>query len=325
MKSSVIILTIFFSISIIWSDTITFEKTIGGELEDYAVFVQEIPEGGYILFGIIGSSSTRQNQSLSCMQTDAHGEIITSEYLFIKGDYLQPTRDGGYIAILTYMKSNSWTIRLTKINKDYVAVWENEIDGSWGYSACETADKGYIIIVSQRVNGEGEVFLQKLDETCKLQWEKAFNGIFGLGHYYVTQTSDLGYVVIGDRFQDRDDHKSPVLHLIKFDQNGNEIWYREFPKGISAMCVQQTKDGGYIITGSKDSPTITGMLSLFVMKTDAKGNVEWSKEFKSESHQEGIFVQQTSDGGFIITGRTGPAANKDIILIKTNSSGDVIK
>jgi hypothetical protein len=324
VKSLLCILTIFFSINSIWSDPVTFEKVFGGELEDYGRFVQETPEGGYILLGICESFTSPGNRNLYYMQTDAHGEILTEKIVFMQGDYVQSTCDGGYISILTFKKRNSWIIRLGKADRNFLPVWQKEFEGRWGYSAGATADNGYIVLVGlKNADYEYDVFLRKLNESGEILWEKTFNGIFALGNYYVTQTSDLGYVVAGYRYQKEEDQKTPVFNLIKFDQNGGELWSKEFAEGISGMCVQQTKDGGYIIAGSVDSGSIAGTMSLCLIKTDLQGGIEWQKDFKSDTHQEGIFVQQTSDGGYIITGRTGSAANKDFILIKTNSLGEV--
>ena len=55
--------------------------------------------------------------------------------------------------------------------------------------------------------------------------------------------------------------------LIKTDSNGNKTWDKTFESfGGSGNCVQQTTDGGYIITGETDS-------DVCLIKTDKDGNV----------------------------------------------------
>jgi hypothetical protein len=79
--------------------------------------------------------------------------------------------------------------------------------------------------------------------------------------------------------------------------------------------VQQTTDGGYIITGEIYEPS-----GNFLMKTDDEGNMIWTKPYG------GKCVQQTSDGGYICTGSKKYLfreflMSQDLQLVKTNSKG----
>ncbi|MCX6774573.1 MAG: hypothetical protein NTY99_00590, partial [DPANN group archaeon] len=84
--------------------------------------------------------------------------------------------------------------------------------------------------------------------------------------------------------------------------------------------VQQTSDGGYIITGQSNVSTYYS--SILLLKTNSTGGQVWNKTFgyygDVSDYNIGYSVQQTSDGGYIIAGVSGTQA----ILIKTNSTGD---
>ena len=84
--------------------------------------------------------------------------------------------------------------------------------------------------------------------------------------------------------------------------------------------VQQTIDGGYIITGEISSSE-NGSSDIWLIKTDSEGQEEWNQTFDGSNRDYGKSVQQTVDGGYVITGSTGSDYYYDVWLIKTDSKG----
>jgi TolB-like protein len=150
---------------------------------------------------------------------------------------------------------------------------------------------------------------------------KTYGGEIYDRFYSVQQTSDGGYIVAGVTHSFSSGGYD--IFLIKTDTNGNVIWAKTYGEisNEKAFSVQQTSDGGYIVAGVTDYFSVV-YGDIFLIKTDANGNVIWAKTYGGTSTDSASSVQQTSDGGYIVAGYTSSfgAGGRDIFLIKTDAS-----
>jgi ribosomal protein S11 len=172
--------------------------------------------------------------------------------------------------------------------------------------------------------GSYDIFLLKTDANGNIIWAKTYGGTGYDEAYSVQQTSDGGYIVAGYTRSFGAGYDD--VFLVKTDASGNIIWAKTYGgTGYDkARSVQQTSDGGYIVAGYTRSFG-AGNYDFFLIKTDANGNIQWAKTYGGTDIDWASSVQQTSDGGYIVAGRTNSfgADSVDIFLVKTDANGNI--
>jgi hypothetical protein len=159
------------------------------------------------------------------------------------------------------------------------------------------------------------------------EWNRTFGGRYGDGAWCLQETEDGGCVMVGNsaaRGEGSD------LFLVRADALGNSLWSRIIGGSGEDVgyFVQETREGGYIMTGSTRSFGM-GEELLWLLKTDGNGSLLWDKTFGgfvSSSGDGGWSVQETDDGGYITTGYTQSlgSGRKDLWLLKTDDQGNRI-
>ena len=276
--------------------------------------IQQTSDGGYIITG------TTSTANIILLKVDRIGnEDWNKTYGGKKKDgglSVQQTVDGGYI-ICGYtfsFGSGENDVYLIKTDMNGNEEWSKTFGGSSrdkGYCVQQTLDGGYIISGNTQSFGAGEndIYIIKTNINGNEEWNKAFGGPNSDKGYYVQQTSDGGYIITG---------KIDVnnFYLLKIDGNGTKEWDKTF-EGHCGYSVQQTIDGGYIIVGSSQFFG-TNLTDIYLLKTDGDGNEEWNNTFGGPGLDMGYSVQQTSDEGYIITGKAGVG---NIYILKTDKNG----
>jgi hypothetical protein len=317
-----------------WDSKFSNGETSRGEA------VQQTTDGGYIICGHTGPFGDSNPWDIWLMKIDANGNKLwdntfSDNNAIDWGHSVQQTADGGYIVCgetRPYFSGDSY-LRLIKTDTEGNKVWDKkfgDLRDSIGNAVQQTKDGGYIVCGETRVSSEfsGSVWLIKTDAEGNKLWDRVFDDqVYYMPRldYYVRsvqQTKDGGYMVGGTEDKRSVKTGSFNVWLMKTDAEGNKLWDKRWDDNNDSYghAAQQTKDGGYVICGTMITRPfwLWRKSALWLIKTNADGNILWDETFIGNGQAGGNSVQQTVDGGYIVCGDT--RSDKDgsygILLLK---------
>jgi len=293
-------------------------KTYGGINNDGGKVVLQTSDGGYFIAGNTESFGVG-NGDIWLLKTDSLGDTIwTQTHGFVGSESCEAaeqTSDGGYVIT----GWTGWDLLLLKTDQYGDIVWaksyavEEPFYWARGWDVHETYDGGYIIAGS--IIAEAAWYhvgwLLKTDSGGDTVWTKEYDGPF----HSVAQTADSGYIACGGT-----GYLDLILYLVRTDAQGDSIWTRQYSSETQCgWSMEITDDNGYIITGTRGDWSSEDDVLLF--KTDESGDSLWCAVYGGYDCDRGHEVHQTSDGGYIVVGRTASfgAGSGDFWILKTES------
>lgn len=293
-----IILFLFSSVTYLQAQWI---KLYGGINEDTAYLIQEASDGGYI---VAGTTRLEDSNSICILvvKLDSNG-IMEWHRSYAGSSYIsllmiQGATDGGFIlggcsATLNPEEEAVWILKLTSGGDIDWAESYGRIVNGYTRSIQPTSDGGYIIAGSTEMADIGgqDIWVSKFTATLDVEWQKAYGG------------------------SDEENIYNPEGIVVVYDDE-------------DVCSIQQTGDGGYILTGLYRDPMESSWEAM-ISKLDASGNIEWKQAHLGYFGPNCIYsVQQISDGGFVFAGSASnrvpePSSqqHKDILVLKLDSEG----
>lgn len=165
----------------------------------------------------------------------------------------------------------------------------------------------------------------KVDSLGVIQWAKTIGNGSNETFNAIVRTTDSCFVIAGKIL----DSGTGTLdiYLLKIDPAGNLLWAKTIvqPEHQEALAIQQTFDGGFILTGydSYVSPPYSRIIGL---KVDSTGDVQWFNLYQGGNNANyGYSVQQTPDSGYAIVGyvENFPPYDGNGFLCKLSQAGNV--
>jgi hypothetical protein len=203
-----------------------------------------------------------------------------------------------------------------------------------------TFDGGYVLAGTYMLftSAAGcDYWVLKFDALGQPEWQHIYSlsnaGYIKEAQYArsIRQTRDGGFIVAGEtnmfrRYGEEGPPSDFDIWILKLTSEGSIEWQRAFgtPINDKARCVDQTRDGGYIIAGSIPDEYEDKRGNCWLIKLSPGGEVEWEKSYQDFFPLTGRCVQQTRDGGYVVAGinaQTGKGS--DFGLMKLSAGGDI--
>ncbi len=299
-----------------------------GAAGDFLYSLRPTGEGGYVAAGF--SSRNDPNGDFYVAKVSANG---SPEWDFIKNlggidalESVQQTLDGGYVACgYTTSFNGEYGAYMVKLNSSGAEVWNQS---SWGTSditwdrVIQAGDGGYAAAgqISPHNSPIITPMLFKFYPNGTQEWNRSFvqndNNIWGRG---IALSNDGGYVMmsgVGGALPGEYD-----VFLAKTDSSGNVQWNMTYglANDSESLSLIATGDGGYAFAGSSWPPDFSSE-TAWLVKTYPNGTLEWNRTYHSSGRDFLGSVQQTSDGGYLLSGNS----NFSAWVLKTDANGNEI-
>lgn len=314
----------------------TWNKTFGGFVKDGARSIHQTSDNGYIIGGYADSYGYPGHDVWLIKTDDEGNEEWDSIFGGLESDAafsVMQTSDQGFIT-LGYADSygagnhDAWLIKTdTSGNEEWNKTF-GTIEWDSGYSVQQTDEDDFIIIGTTKSYGSGgqDAWLIKTDTFGNELWNKTFGGSNNDWGSSVVMTDDGGFLLTGDTRSYGPGGYD--IWIIKTDKYGNEQWRKIYGDPYSddtGYSLKKTSDGGYVIVGTKTSFD-TGLTDIWIIKADNDGYMQWNLTIDGGVDDWAYSVDETSDGGYIITGLTnsfGPGDyNLWLIKVEIETSGN---
>ncbi|QHT66810.1 S8 family serine peptidase [Rhodocytophaga rosea] len=297
-----------------------WDKRFGGSGSDDLRTMHQLPSGEYVLIGYSTSG--------------------------ISGDKTQASQGS----------NDYWVV---KINAAGAKLWDKRFGGSgddWVESSVLNAD-GTIMLggrsasglsgdKSQASQGGRDFWVVKINAAGAKLWDKRFGGSAYDEQYAMATTSDGGYLLGGLSFSGVSGDKTQGSQggsdfwIVKINSVGAKLWDKRFGGSLAEdmRSMVRTTDGGFLLGGKSDSPisgdktqASQGGQDYWSVKINSAGTKQWDKRFGGSATEELRTVLQTSDGGYLLGGRSDSGisgdrtqssqGSTDYWLVKLSSSG----
>lgn len=339
----------------IFQEGLIFSKTYGTPNYDTGRFITSTSDGGYLITGDTNGCWVLKLDALGEKEWEStFSQELNQEFELPNTGFVcwlaKQTPDGGYTVMGVgndsfsggLNKQTPFIITLDHLGKrlsgqlivekagkipyldqDGKLIWLTSL-GLKG-KVFETIDGGYIIVGHfDQSLPDSNIHVVKTDQNGGYEWDKNLCLDKNISQSWEEEiVCSYDYVVDVIQLQDGSFVMTGVhkgAWLLKTDSDGNVEWIQSYQEELSSgQAILQMPDGGFLIAGYKpiDQKQTNGAL----VKTDYKGNLQWSRTIGGDKNDWFMALEQVSSDEIIIMGWTesyGKGSN-DIWLLALES------
>jgi len=165
-----------------------------------------------------------------------------------------------------------------------------------------------LLLIQIAICANGQITFQKTYDGLDMDWPQS-----------VTQTSDGGYIFVGDQ----NNFSASGLSIVKTNELGDTLWKRVYIDigDYARPCkVLETSDGNYAIATGEG-------YAAYLLKISPEGDFIWAKTYY-DTLFGGTFTSfsETDDGGFICIGGINDSSFflGSIWIVRTDPTGNIL-
>ena len=288
-------------------------------------YIQQTNDGGYIICGVYQAEVKVGKYKGFLWKVDENGD---TEWIksYVERIWVVLEEEDGYICTgYAALTEDDYAALLMKMNLNGEMQWKKVykygegIDK--GISLCKTNDGGYLIGGEAEMDGQKDFWMIKTDSNGNKEWDKTYGGPKDDTCYSRNcfQTEDGGYIMNG--WTNSYGAGKEDVWVIKTDSNGNMEWNKTYGgEGTDySWSMEKTLDSGYLLCITKNIRVNFPTADIWIVKIDENGNMLWNQTFGGNREDIGFYITETSDGGYIVAGRTesfSPSSDGWLIKVK---------
>jgi len=277
--------------------SIQWQKTLGGNGNDYISQIIETDDGGYLLLG----NST----------SDSNGD---------KTDIFYGGLDDIWIIKLDTNLNIEWDITYGGSGTDRVA---NAVVTNQGYLIASESDSPISGSKTAALKGESDIWLLMVDFDGNEIWQKTLGGNQIDIPSQIMKTNDGNFIIAGssnspisqDKSEDiLSDSGTLDFWIIKINSLGEIIWDRVYggTNGDISDNIIQSSDGNFVISGTsysqinfdKSEAPICNSTDIWILKITQNGTVIWDRTLGGNYEESATALFENSSGNIVIAGDT---------------------